>query len=287
MLDTAAGTDNMFSMVAVSSPTGSGSAARGLASSPLAKALDSRLVEALGRGAVFLGGSPPRENQPASLSVGLRAMDEALPDGGLPRGAVIEVSSPRGLGRATTVLLSACASAQAEARLRAVGSTSTPGSWCAWLDPSGTLSAGGAAARGVDLRRLLLVRPPWSGLAKVAVRVVESRIFSVVVVDTVCTPGLAEHSSPPGWSRNTVRLDRWSNVVRRLALAVEGSDTTVLLMTDRLAHRAMPLPVAMRLELDRRREHDRATTSFRVAKDRHGRIGGAVHWQDAATASVG
>jgi len=243
----------------------------------------SELARMMSSGAVFLGGASAEGAKVPSLPIVLGSMDGALPDAGLPRGAVVEVASPRGLCRSTTVLLSACASAQAEARMRAASgssssgssasSSSTAGAWCAWLDPSGTLSAGGAAGHGVDLSRLLLVRPPWSCLAKVAVRVVESHIFSVVVIDTVVTPGL---------DVMPVRLERWSKVVRRLALAVEGSDTTVLLLTDRLAHRSMPLPVAMRIELVRHRQQRLTTASFRVAKDRYGRIGGSVPlFQDA------
>src|SRR4051794_39852832 len=81
------------------------------------------------------------------LPLGGFALDEALPDAGLPRGAVVELSAPRGLARATTIALAACASAQAEARLRGSGA-STVGAWCAWLDPGASLFAPGAAAAG-------------------------------------------------------------------------------------------------------------------------------------------
>ncbi len=75
--------------------------------------------------------------------------------------------------------------------------------------------------------------------------------------------------------RGSVRLDRWGAVVRRLALAIERSSTTVLLLTDALAPRAMPLPVAMRLELDR--SSARSTqVRVRVAKERHGRVTAAT-----------
>jgi recombination protein RecA len=50
---------------------------------------------------------------------------------------------------------------------------------------------------------------------------------------------------------------------------MEGSDGAVLLLTDRLAARPMPLPVAMRIEVERPAE-DRLTV--RVAKDRRGRV---------------
>jgi hypothetical protein len=70
-----------------------------------------------------------------------------------------------------------------------------------------------------------------------------------------------------------VNLDRWGSVVRRISIAIERTDTTVLLLTDGLASRAMPLPVALRLEIAR---GEPGRTTLRVAKDRHGRVGNAL-----------
>jgi recombination protein RecA len=191
------------------------------------------------------------------LPLGLTAIDEALPEGGLPRGAVVELSAPRGLARATTLALAACASAQAAACAR--GAIDSIGAWCAFIDPASTLFAPGVVTAGVDLTRLLVVRPPLDALARVAVRVASSRAFSVVVIDAAGVPGGAAG----------VRLDRWSTITRRLALSVEGGDTTVLLLTDRCQARSMPLPVAMRIELERPAP---LRMSIRVAKDRRGRV---------------
>lgn len=225
---------------------------------------------------------------PAPLSI--PGWDAALPDGGLPRGAVLEVASPLGLARSTSLAIAACAAAQ-----RASGawssssvstSTSAPG-WCAWLDPWGTLNAPGVRDGGVDLERLLVVRPTAAMLARAAVRVASSGTFGVVVVDTVVPlthrppADVSSAGAPPprslGEGVAEVRLDRWPTVVRRLALAVEGREATVLLLTDLGAARGLPLPVAMRLELDRRREGDGTSRSYlRVAKDRHGRVSNAM-----------
>jgi len=194
-----------------------------------------------------------------ALPLGLRSVDESLPEGGLPRGAVVELTAPQGLARATTLALSLCASAQAEARLR--GESDTQGAWCAWIDVSETLYAPALTRAGVDPARLLVVRPSLEDLARIAVRVASSHAFAVVVVDTAGVPGC----------RGEVRLDRWVTIVRRLALAVEGSDTTVLLLTDASASRAMPLPAAMRIELERLGEE---RLGLRVAKDRRGRVTG-------------
>jgi recombination protein RecA len=174
---------------------------------------------------------------------------------------VIEIASPRGLARATSLALAACASAQEEARR--TGVERTEGAWCAWIDPTETLFAPAAAAATVDLTRLLVVRPPLEALARVAVRVVASRAFVVVVIDTTGVPGIVGRIE---------RLDRWPNVVRRLALAVEGTDTTVVLLTDVRAERSLPLPVAMRLEVERPSHPAIDRVLLRVAKDRRGRV---------------
>src|SRR5262245_719110 len=195
----------------------------------------------------------------APLATGLPMLDEVLPGNGLPRSCVVELSAPHGLARATTIALSVCASAQAEARCR--GAAGTEGAWCAWIDATGTLFAPAAAASGVDLTRLLVIRPSLDAgvLARVAVRVAQSSAFAVMVVDTTGVPGRAANE----------RLDRWATVVRRISLAVEKSATTVLLMTDARGSRPLPLPVAMRIELERRNKKE---VSVRVGKDRLGRV---------------
>jgi recombination protein RecA len=202
------------------------------------------------------------------------SIDEALPDGGLPRGAVVEIASPHGLARASSVALAACAAAQAEAKLR--GGESTAGAWCAWLEPAAAGAAGALASAsktslyapavaraGVDLARLLVIRPTPEDLARIAARTAQSRVFSAIVIDLVGVPG----------HRNEARLDRWVNPVRRLAMAVEGTETTVLLLTDALTPRALPLPVAMRVELERP-SIDRLRVT--IAKERRGRVARAV-----------
>ena len=199
------------------------------------------------------------------LSLGLPELDEALPELGLPRSAVIELACHPGLGRATQLALMACASAQAETR-----ATSHDGQarWCAWLDPTATLYAPGVAQTGVELARLCVVRPPVAELAKVAVRVVASHAFAVVVVDRAGVPGRSVNS-PLTRSANSA-LTRWDVVVRRLALACERSDTTVLLLSSLADAQARPLPTAMRLELA---SPGPARLSLRVARDRNGRVG--------------
>lgn len=220
-------------------------------------------------------GRPDQDVEGGTRVLPLRfgGIDALLPDGGLPRGAVVELAAPYGLARATSMALAACASAQAEAKLR--GGEGTAGAWCAWIDPTAeasgadkgaekgppptSLFAPAAARAGVDLTRLLVIRPPLEALSRVAARTAQSRVFSVIVVDLVGVPG----------RRPEVRLDRWVNPIRRLAMAVTGMETTIILLTDALAPRPLPLPVALRLELERAGV-DRLLVS--VAKDRRGRV---------------
>jgi recombination protein RecA len=194
-----------------------------------------------------------------ALDLGWAELGAALPDGGLPRG-VVELSAPRALGGATSVALAAVRAGQARA----------PGAWCAWMDPEGTLHAPGLVAAGVDLGRLLVVRVPREDLPRVAVKVVASGAFEVVVVDVDAVGGAGAVARGPagrgkrGWPPEVL--------VRKLALAAEPCGATVLLSTDATKPRAVPWPVALRLELSR---PGADTLSVRIGKDRRGRIGAA------------
>ena len=184
----------------------------------------------------------------------LPALDVLLPDGGLPRGAVTELSVTHGLGLATSVALRTLASAQQDARQRGGESALV-----AYLDPGASLHGPGARSLGVDLDRMLVIQPPPSELARVATRVVSSRVFAAVVIDTTGILG----------ARVDTHLAAWATTVRRIALAAEGSDTVVLLLTDRDAARPLPLPVALRLELS---QTGPDKLLVRVAKERRGHL---------------
>ena len=206
-----------------------------------------------------LHGSRTRE---AARQLDWPEIEALLPDGGLPRG-VVELASPRALGGSTSVALAAIGAAHAkDAR-----------AWCAWIDPEGTLYAPGVAKAGVDLARLLVVRPPRAELARIAVKVVTSRAFEIVAVDMDALPhSLATSAVAIGVPRRASKRRAWPSevLVRRLALAAEEGGATILLLTDASALRAVPWPVALRLELAR---PSREELSVRVAKDRHGRVG--------------
>jgi recombination protein RecA len=196
----------------------------------------------------------PAEGPVQGLSFGIPELDALLPDGGLVRGSVVELCAAGEGALGTSLGLAACAQAQAEARARGA---STP--WCAFVDPSATLYGPGVAAAGVDLSRLLVARPPLAALSRVALRLAESEAFAVVVVDLTGVVG----------ERVSVPLGTWPRVVRRLALAIEGTGHSVLLLTRSADRRPLPLPVAQRLEVSRP-SADRLMV--RIAKDQRGRV---------------
>jgi hypothetical protein len=191
----------------------------------------------------------------------LPPLDSALPDGGFPRGAVVELTSPANVGQGLSVALAACAASQRESVQRGGAM-----SWCAILDPDATLFAPAVRASGVCLERLLVIRPPRSLLARVAVRVALSRIFSVIVVDVGGVPGAWRAA---GERPSAQPLDIWPKATRRLALAVEQSPTTLFLLTEALLRAQTALPVAMRVELEREQAD---ALLVRVTKDRFGRV---------------
>lgn len=204
----------------------------------------------------------PAEGPTPGLSFGIAELDSLLPDGGVVRGGVVELCAAGEGALGTSLGLAACAQAQAEARARG---GHTP--WCAFIDPSGTLYGPGVAATGVELSRLLVVRPPLAALSRVALRLAESEAFAVVVVDLTGVVG----------ERVAVPLGTWPRVVRRLAMAVEGTGHSVILLTRESDRRPLPLPVAQRLEVARPTA-DKLVV--RLAKDQRGRISPArpVAW---------
>jgi recombination protein RecA len=212
-----------------------------------------RLPPAFAQAGVRFAGAANGPNQ--GLPFGIAELDALLPDGGLVRGGVVELCAAGEGALGTSLGLAACAQAQADARAR--GTSSLP--WCAFVDPSGTLYGPGVAATGVELSRLLVVRPPLAALSRVALRLAESEAFAVVVVDLTGVVG----------ERVSVPLGTWPRVVRRLAMAVEGTGHSVLLLTREADRRPLPLPVAQRLEVSR---PSADKLLVRIAKDQRGRV---------------
>jgi hypothetical protein len=218
--------------------------------------------------------------QERHLALGIPALDELLPLGGLPRGSVIELQVRGASGAATSFALCACRAAQRHgigsetwrAETQRVEAQSMGGwvangarggwageeSWCAFIDPSASLFAPGVARLGVNLERLLVVRPDAEAVERVAVRIAEAKAVALMVVDL-----------RGAFGDLPVSTTRWQRTVRRLALAVKQMATSVLVITPEGPTRTLPLPVALRLEFARASSE---SFELRVGKERTGRV---------------
>jgi recombination protein RecA len=214
----------------------------------------------------------------AVLGLGWPELEHALPDRGLPRGVVEIASLPRLHGKASSSsALRGCpesmrggATSIAIAAMRALHAADAQ-AWCAWITPAHpdvpSLYAPALAQAGVDLERLLVVRPSPQALARTAVKVASSGACALVVIDAPHRHDLGgPKTSPKRTHGGAPTHDAGAVVVRKLALAAEENGTTSLLLTSALAPRAVAWPVAMRLEVERRPD----ALSIRVTKDRRG-----------------
>jgi len=164
-----------------------------------------------------------------------------LPDGGLPH-AVVEITCSHALYAGATRI--------AVAAVRAVHGRD-PRAWCAWIDSDSTLYAPGLAQAGIDLGRLLVVRPPQKPFLRgvgprVTVKVSSSGAFDIVVVEL--PQARAEE-----------------RFIRKLALAAEQHGTTIVLLAP---PHVDTWPVALRLEVARAEDG----LDVRITKDRFGRV---------------
>jgi recombination protein RecA len=111
----------------------------------------------------------------AVLRTGIVPLDGLFPEGGLPLGGALELWGEAASGR-TSLGLRAVAAVGRELRLSA------------WVDGPGELYPPAAAALGVDLQRLLIVRPQAPGqLVWSAVQLARSGAFACVVLDLTHT----------------------------------------------------------------------------------------------------
>lgn len=211
------------------------------------------------------------------LGLGWPELEAALPDRGLPRGVVELAARPRLHGKASSSAMRSCpesmrggATSIAIAATRALHASDAR-AWSAWITPAHadapSLYAPALAQAGVDLERLLVVRPPPQALARTAVKVASSGAFALVVIDVPHRHDLVGARAPTRRAASAALAhDVGALVVRKLALAAEESGATSLLLTSALAPRVVPWPVAMRLEVERRPD----ALSIHVTKDRRG-----------------
>jgi hypothetical protein len=233
-----------------------------------------------------------RNDRRRVLPLGIPALDAVLPQGGLAHGSVTELQVRGASGAATSFALCVCRAAQFRSGAGqllsgqplpgqplpgqplpgqpSIGQLSRSpypqhsrgqhslGQWCAYIDPSATLFAPGVARLGVDLERLLMVQPGADAVSRVAVRIAEANIASVLVIDLSGAVG-----------RLSLDDSSWQRTVRRLALAVKSTATNVLLLTRAEQFKSLPLPTFLRLEFTRSSSE---SFEIRVGKERTGRI---------------
>lgn len=157
----------------------------------------------------------------------VEALDRLV--GGLPRPGMVEVSGLAGSG-VTRLALSVVA---------ALGSDEP----VAWVDGDRALYPPAAADLGVDLTRLLIVRPPAHGAGWAAEQLARSGCFALVVVSSPAAPG---RTGP------------------RLAHAAEHGGCTAMVL---VPHSHRGLPADLRLAV----RHDHVA----VTRHRGGRLGAA------------
>ncbi len=151
-----------------------------------------------------------RERARARIATGVAALD-ALLGGGWPQGKVGELVGPASSGR------SAAAAA-------AVAAATARGEVTAWLDPADAFDPASMTAAGMDLERVLWVRPRGVGEAvRAAELVLGTGGFAVVVLDLGAVAAVARERN--GASRGALAL--------RLARATERAGAVTLVLAVR------------------------------------------------------
>ncbi len=151
-----------------------------------------------------------RERARSRLVSGVATLDELL-GGGWPQGKVGELVGPASSGRSAVAVATVAAAA-------------ARGEVTAWLDAADAFDPASAAAAGVDLDRLLWVRPRNAGeTVRAAELVLETGGFTVVVLDL----GVVARSVA-GEAR-----ERRGALRMRLARAVERAGAVALVLAER------------------------------------------------------
>lgn len=172
---------------------------------------------------VWRGRQTQAPHRLSTLSTGWQALDERLPGGGWPVGALTEVLTGRVGQGELTLLLPALAQLTDAARENA---------WIAWIAPPHVPYAPALAAAGVRLERVLVVETDAGG---------EGSKHALWAAEQTLRSGLC--AAVLGWF---TRVD--DRGLRRLQLAAqEGRAWGVAFRHQR--HRATPSPATLRLEV--------------------------------------
>lgn len=128
-----------------------------------------------------------REEKEPSLRTAVPALDRLL-DGGLPRGQLVELVGARTSGRFSTVLA-------------ALAASTGVGEVAALVDLGDGLDPAAATALGIDLRRLLWLRPVDLKQSLAAAEMVLATGFPLVVVDLGMPPIRGGRGLEAAWLR--------------------------------------------------------------------------------------
>ena len=183
----------------------------------------------------------------ARLATGFAALDAVL-DGGLPRGRLSELVGPTSTGLTSLVH-------------RLLGHVTGQGQLAAWIDAPDAFDPTSAVAAGIDLDRLLWVRPPDLPTAfSAAEALLGMGGFPLVLLDASApryrprgTGDLSPRVDPPAACRDGRRsrhargMGDASHVWMRLARAAAGSRSAlVVLQRTRRAYRPPDRPAGVR-----------------------------------------
>ena len=171
------------------------------------------------RADIWRGDDTPPAVSMSGLSSGFEALDRLLPGGGWPRGALTEIIVPQeGIG-ALSLLMPALARLSRSRR------------WLAWVSPPHIPYAPALAHAGIDLSRVLLVRP-------------KARTDGLWALEQTLRAGTC--GAVMAWPAKTLT----PRELRRLQLAAEeGNSWGVLFRMDKAAEQ-QSTPAALRLRLE-------------------------------------
>ncbi len=185
-------------------------------------ALKEKLEKDLGKG--ILIGANDKPSQHDCISTGSVGLDIALGIGGLPKGRIVEIFGPESSGKTTMCLELIVQAHKEDAETR-----------CAIVDTEHAIDLGYAKKLGADLDRLDISQPDYGEQAlEVACRLLESKLYSVVVVDSVAalTPK-SEVEGEIGDQGMGKQARLMSQALRRLA-GVTSRSGGILVFTNQL-----------------------------------------------------
>lgn len=184
--------------------------------------LKDKMEKDFGKGTLIGASERPKEHQ--VVSTGSLGLNKALGVGGYPKGRIIEIYGPESSGK-TTLCLEAIKEAQ-EADPRCI---------CAVIDAEHALDMTYAESLGIDLGRLEINQPDYGEQAlEVARRLIESGLFSVIVVDSVAA--LVPKSEIEGevGAAGMGKQARLMSQAMRMLTAVLDKSNSILIFTNQL-----------------------------------------------------